>query len=128
VGCLISAIAGVSSVGVSNSGRMISHYHGYLLRGCVALIGISLLYLAWAIYRRRTHAWWLGLFGQFAIWISFVVAGTMATASQYPEESARDTWLFGALISVVSLPVFIYWMLRWRKQKPHFDSEPHDAA
>jgi membrane protein DedA with SNARE-associated domain len=70
----------------------------------------------------------LGLLGSVAVWINFVVIGTFATASQYPQESTHDTLLFGAMLAVVSLPVVIYWMLRWRKQRRYFDSEPHDAA
>jgi len=125
---LISSVSGISSIVASSSGHSISHYHSYLLRGCVALAGCSFLYLAWAIYKRHPHAWWLGFLGSAAVWISFVVTGTRATASQYPQESTRDTLLFGAMLAVVSLPVFIYWVLRWRMQKQYFDSEPHDAA
>jgi Transmembrane region of lysyl-tRNA synthetase len=126
--CLISSISGICAVTVSNNGHWVSYYHGYLPRGCVALIGCILLYLAWAIYQRRSHAWWLGVLGQVAVWINFVIAGTLATASQYPHQSARDTLLFGAMLAIMSLPVFIYWMLRWRKQKTYFDSESDDAT
>jgi threonine/homoserine efflux transporter RhtA len=62
-----------------------------------------------------------------AAWINLVVAGTIEMSSQHSQESSRDTLLFGVMLAVVSLPVFIYWILRWRKQKSYFDSEPHDA-
>jgi nitrate/nitrite transporter NarK len=126
--CLISSVLGISSASASNSGHSVVYYHSYLLRGCVALTGCGMFYLAWAIYRRHTHAWWLGFAGLVVGWIDFVLGGTLAAASQYPQESMSDNLLFGAMLALVSLPVFIYWMLRWRKQRQHFGSQPDDAA
>ena len=128
VSCLISAISGISSFVASSAGSSVSHYDGFLLRGVVALVGCGYLYLARLVFKRRILAWRLMFFGQVIAWIGFVVGGTYATASQYSQVSARDSLLFGAMLAVVSLPVFIYWMLRWRKQRAYFDSDPHDAA
>jgi hypothetical protein len=128
VGCLISAISGVSSFVASSGGYSVSHYDGFLLPGVVALVGCGYLYLARLVFKRRILAWRLMFFGQVIAWIGFVVGGTHATASQYSQVSTRDSLLFGAMLAVVSLPVFIYWMLRWRKQRAYFDSDPHDAA
>jgi hypothetical protein len=125
---LIFAISGVSSFVASSDGYSVSHFDGFLLRGIVALIGCGYLYLARLVFKRRILAWRLMFFGQVIAWISLVVGGTFATASQYSQVSTRDSLLFGALLAVVSLPVFIYWMLRWRKQKAYFDSDQHDAA
>jgi len=128
VSCLISAISGISSVVASSSGYSISHYDGFLLRGVVALVGCCFLYLARLVFKRHILAWRLLFFGQAVAWICFVTAGPYMTAKQYSQVSARDTLLFGAMLAVVSLPVVIYWMLRWRKQKAYFDLDSHDAA
>jgi phosphatidylserine synthase len=118
---LISAILGVSSFVASSSGYSVSHYQGVLLRAVVALVGCGFLYLARMVYKRQMVAWHLIFFGQPIAWIGFVVMGTHLTDSQYSQVSMRDNLLFGAMLAVVSLPVFIYWMLRWRKQRPYFD-------
>jgi hypothetical protein len=119
---LVSAVFGISSFVTSNGGYTVSHYHGYLLRGYAALLGCGLLYLARMIRQRRILAWRIVLLGSVIAWANFVVAGTYSIAKQYPQESTRDTILFAAMLAVISLPVFIYWAWRWRKQKPYFDS------
>jgi hypothetical protein len=126
--CLISAVSGISSFVTSKGGYSVSHYHGFLLRGVVALVGCGVLSLARLVSRRHIMAWRLMFFGQVVAWISFVIAGTYAVSSQYSQVSTSENLLFGAILAAVSLPVFIYWTSRWRKQRAYFDSSTHDAA
>ncbi|SDS52246.1 hypothetical protein [Opitutus sp. GAS368] len=125
--CLLSAVSGISSFVTSNSGYTVTYHQSYLSRGYVTLFGCALLYLAWLVSRRHIMAWRLMFFAQGAAWASFVVGGSLTVGREYPQASSRDTLLFALLLTVVSLPVALYWGFRWRKQKPHFDIEPKNG-
>lgn len=125
---LLSAIFGISSFPGGSQGLAYGKYSGLLQRGAAGIYGGLLLYLALGIHRRNSVAWKAGLFLLPVFWIGFVAFGSLAVAARYPKQSDRDTLLFAAMLAAVSLPVLVYWQLRWIKQKGEFSTRTQIAG
>jgi hypothetical protein len=120
--CCVSAISGISKVVTSHGGLNVAYFQSYLPRLLIALVGLSFLFIAWALSRRLKMAWRLMFCVYVFFWVGLVVGGTQMVSTGYAKSSTRDSLIFAAMLAAVSSPIFIRYIVRWRKHKDYFDA------
>lgn len=115
LGGLISAISGIQSFQASPAGSVTTYYTSAGLRYAAAIVGITLVALAWGIYRRRLLAWHLG-FVVLALGVGGSSIFAMLSNPLLRTVPLGLTLLFSAMIVLITL----IWGRWWYAQRTHF--------
>ena len=124
---VVSALSGVASVSFLPDKIVITHYSSVILRVFSIALGFGLIFIAWLLRKKHLLGWRLFFLVQVIAWICFVVGGTKAVTSNYPDESVKDDFLFAFFLALVSGPVVGYWCWRWRKEKKNYFSNDNST-
>ncbi|GLQ46543.1 hypothetical protein GCM10007862_15940 [Dyella lipolytica] len=112
MGC-ISAFTGIQSYQSNMAHSVIRHYADMRLRYVAAIYGVSMLALAYGVYRRRLLAWRFG----FVALVGGFIMQTIALLMGPDLGNARIPAIFFCAISAVIMAVWGRW---WYAQRVHF--------
>lgn len=109
----VSAVTGVQSYRAGPGGAVVTHYDDMTSRYLSGLFSVSLLGLAYGIYRRRMLAWRLVFVIIGGAWVSQLVVFFVGGTQPVPT-------LVLALFGAVSVLIMIVWGRWWYAQRVHF--------